>query len=55
MVYGQGNESCWYFEWMDYDVSNRVAKVIRGLLKRADNYEKEIEKLKFIRRVRSPR
>nr|GLL25658.1 uncharacterized protein LOC109150411 [Ipomoea trifida] len=40
-----GNESCRYFEWMDYDVSERVAKVIRGLLKRANNYEKEIEKL----------
>nr|GMD48792.1 zinc finger, GRF-type [Ipomoea batatas] len=41
----KGNESCRYFEWMDYDVSERVAKVIRGLLKRANNYEKEIEKL----------
>nr|GMD13395.1 uncharacterized protein LOC109164785 [Ipomoea batatas] len=40
-----GNESCRYFEWMDYDVSERVAKVIRGLLKKANNYEKEIEKL----------
>nr|GLL19972.1 uncharacterized protein LOC109164785 [Ipomoea trifida] len=40
-----GNESCRYFEWMDHDVSERVAKVIRGLLKRANNYEKEIEKL----------
>nr|GMC66817.1 uncharacterized protein LOC109164785 [Ipomoea batatas] len=40
-----GNESCRYFEWMDYDVSERVAKVIRGLLKRANNYEREIEKL----------
>nr|GMD46983.1 DNA-dependent RNA polymerase [Ipomoea batatas] len=30
---------------MDHDVSERVAKVIRGLLKRANNYEKEIEKL----------
>jgi len=45
MVNGQGNESCRYFEWMDYDVSERVAKVIRGLLKRANNYEREIEKL----------
>ncbi|XP_019167316.1 PREDICTED: uncharacterized protein LOC109163050 [Ipomoea nil] len=41
----QGNESCRYFEWMDYDVSDRVANVIRGLLKRADKYEKEIDKL----------
>nr|GMD51158.1 GRF zinc finger protein [Ipomoea batatas] len=40
-----GNERCRYFEWMDYDVSERVAKVIRGLLKRANNYEREIEKL----------
>ncbi|XP_031101923.1 uncharacterized protein LOC116005826 [Ipomoea triloba] len=40
-----GNESYRYFEWMDYDASKRVAKVIRGLLKRANNYEKEIEKL----------
>nr|GMD47231.1 uncharacterized protein LOC109163050 [Ipomoea batatas] len=42
-----GLGSCRYFEWMDYDVSERVSNVLRGLLKKADKYEKEIEKLQF--------
>nr|GMD90819.1 uncharacterized protein LOC109164785 [Ipomoea batatas] len=42
-----GNGSCRYFEWMDYDVSERVSNVLRGLLKKADKHEKEIEKLQF--------
>nr|GMD58900.1 uncharacterized protein LOC109163050 [Ipomoea batatas] len=43
----EGNGSCRYFEWMDYDVSERVSNVLRGLLKKADKHEKEIEKLQF--------
>ncbi|XP_019166871.1 PREDICTED: uncharacterized protein LOC109162637 [Ipomoea nil] len=42
-----GNDSCRYFEWMDYNVSERVTNVLRGLLKRANKYEHEIEKLQF--------
>ncbi|XP_019167557.1 PREDICTED: uncharacterized protein LOC109163260 [Ipomoea nil] len=43
----RGNGSCRYFEWMDYDVSECVSNMIRGLLKMADKYEKEIDKLQF--------
>nr|GMD94554.1 uncharacterized protein LOC109164785 [Ipomoea batatas] len=41
----RGLGSCRYFEWMDYDVSERVSNVLRWLLKKAYKYEKEIEKL----------
>nr|GME07967.1 uncharacterized protein LOC109193259 [Ipomoea batatas]GME21706.1 uncharacterized protein LOC109193259 [Ipomoea batatas] len=33
-----------YFEWLDSDVSERVAKVIRGLLKRLDKQETEMQR-----------
>nr|GMC80253.1 uncharacterized protein LOC109193259 [Ipomoea batatas] len=40
--YGNGN--CRYFEWLDSDSSERVAKVIRGLLKRLDKQETEMQR-----------
>ncbi|XP_019166873.1 PREDICTED: uncharacterized protein LOC109162640 [Ipomoea nil] len=40
-----GNRSCRFFEWIDSDVSERVSRVIRGLLKRLDNKDSEIQKL----------
>nr|GLL37931.1 uncharacterized protein LOC109193259 [Ipomoea trifida] len=33
-----------YFQWLDSDVSDRVAKVIRGLLKRLDKQETEMQR-----------
>nr|GMC47113.1 DNA-(apurinic or apyrimidinic site) lyase [Ipomoea batatas] len=35
----RGNGNCRYFQWLDSDVSDRVAKVIRGLLKRLDKQD----------------
>nr|GLL20338.1 uncharacterized protein LOC109168447 [Ipomoea trifida] len=40
----RGNGNCRYFEWLDSDVSERVAKVIRGLLKRLDKQETEMQR-----------
>nr|GMC65120.1 uncharacterized protein LOC109193259 [Ipomoea batatas] len=43
---GMPSRACaiWYFEWLDSDVSERVAKVIRGLLKRLDKQETEMQR-----------
>nr|GMD33092.1 DNA-(apurinic or apyrimidinic site) lyase [Ipomoea batatas] len=40
-----GNGNCWYFEWIDSDVTERVSRVIRGLLKKLDKKDNEIERL----------
>nr|GLL29619.1 uncharacterized protein LOC109168447 [Ipomoea trifida] len=40
-----GNGNCRYFQWLDSDVSDRVAKVIRGLLKRLDKQDSEMQRL----------
>nr|GMD51897.1 DNA-(apurinic or apyrimidinic site) lyase [Ipomoea batatas] len=38
----RGNGNCRYFQWLDSDVSDRVAKVIRGLLKRLDKQDTRV-------------
>lgn len=43
----QGSEGCRFFVWIDSDVNERVSKVIRGLLKRLDKHESEIQKLEI--------
>nr|GMD03744.1 uncharacterized protein LOC109193259 [Ipomoea batatas] len=43
-----GNGNCWYFQWLDSDVSDRVAKVIRGLLKRLDKQDSEMQRLQAV-------
>ncbi|XP_019153850.1 PREDICTED: uncharacterized protein LOC109150395 [Ipomoea nil] len=43
-----GNDSYRYFEWIDSDVSERVSRIIRGLLKRLDKKESEIQRLEII-------
>nr|GLL49920.1 uncharacterized protein LOC109193541 [Ipomoea trifida] len=43
-----GNGNCRYFEWLDSDVSERVAKVIRGLLKRLDKQETEMQRFQAV-------
>nr|GMD97535.1 uncharacterized protein LOC109168447 [Ipomoea batatas] len=43
-----GNGNCRYFQWLDSDVSDRVAKVIRGLLKRLDKQDSEMQRLQAV-------
>nr|GMD06415.1 DNA-(apurinic or apyrimidinic site) lyase [Ipomoea batatas] len=40
-----GNDNCWYFEWIDSDVTERVSRVIRGLLKKLDKKDNEIQRI----------
>nr|GMC91072.1 DNA-(apurinic or apyrimidinic site) lyase [Ipomoea batatas] len=44
----RGNGNCRYFQWLDSDVSDRVAKVIRGLLKRLDKQDSEMQRLQAV-------
>ncbi|XP_019199643.1 PREDICTED: uncharacterized protein LOC109193259 [Ipomoea nil] len=44
----RGNGNCSYFQWLDSDVSDRVSKVIRGLLKRLDKQESEMQRLQVV-------
>nr|GLL16352.1 uncharacterized protein LOC109193541 [Ipomoea trifida]GMC72318.1 DNA topoisomerase [Ipomoea batatas]GMC91690.1 DNA topoisomerase [Ipomoea batatas] len=43
-----GNGNCWFFEWIDSDVSERVSRIIRGLLKRLDKKDNEIKRLQTV-------
>nr|GMC46535.1 uncharacterized protein LOC109159395 [Ipomoea batatas] len=42
-----GHGSCRFFQWLDFDVTERVAHLIRGLLKRLDKHQNEIQKLEI--------
>nr|GMD84224.1 uncharacterized protein LOC109175377 [Ipomoea batatas] len=36
-----------FFQWLDFDVTERVAQLIRGLLKRLDKQQNQIQKLEI--------
>nr|GMC67475.1 GRF zinc finger protein [Ipomoea batatas] len=42
-----GHGSCRFFQWLDFDVTERVAQLIRGLLKRLDKQQNQIQKLEI--------
>ncbi|XP_019163053.1 PREDICTED: uncharacterized protein LOC109159395 [Ipomoea nil] len=42
-----GHGSCRFFQWLDFDVNERVAQLIRGLLKRLDKHQNEFQKLEI--------
>nr|GLL16502.1 uncharacterized protein LOC109168447 [Ipomoea trifida] len=44
----RGNGNCRYFQWLDSDVSDRVAKVIRGLSKRLDKQDSEMQRIQAV-------
>nr|GMD02708.1 DNA-(apurinic or apyrimidinic site) lyase [Ipomoea batatas] len=44
----RGNGNYRYFQWLDSDVSDRVAKVIRGLLKRLDKQDSEMQRIQAV-------
>nr|GMD66017.1 zinc finger, GRF-type [Ipomoea batatas] len=44
---GKRYRACQRYDWLDFDVTERVAHLIRGLLKRLDKHQNEIQKLEI--------
>nr|GLL49975.1 uncharacterized protein LOC109159395 [Ipomoea trifida] len=44
---GKRYRACQRYGWLDFDVTERVAQLIRGLLKRLDKQQNQIQKLEI--------